>query len=167
VREALFSVLGELNDARVLDLYAGSGALGIEALSRGAAHVTFVESSSPALTALRENLARFGLESAATVIRAPVERSKKTVLAGAPFDLVLCDPPWTALDAALAQISRLLEPPLLAPGARLVIEHPTRVSVELATRPALELMSRRSWGDTSVSIFRDGEPPKPDSMASP
>jgi 16S rRNA (guanine(966)-N(2))-methyltransferase RsmD len=153
VREALFSVLGDISGARVLDLFAGSGALGIEALSRGAAHASFVESSESALATLRENLARLGLEGSAVVIRAPVERSRRALLAHGPFDLVFCDPPWAELSAALRSATKLLDATLLAPGATLVVEHPTREPVELVGRAGLRLESRRTWGDTSVSIY--------------
>src|SRR5580692_6775643 len=103
VREALFSALGPLGGAAVLDLYAGTGALGIEALSRGAARATFVESARPALAALRDNLAALGLEGAARVLAMPVERAV-TRLGGA-FDLVLADPPY----AETAHVPRVIE----------------------------------------------------------
>jgi 16S rRNA (guanine966-N2)-methyltransferase len=153
VREALFSMLGELAGARVLDLFAGSGALGIEALSRGARHATFVESGRPALAVLRENLRRLELGSSATVLATTVARSQSSLARQAPFDLVLADPPWTALDGAIFELSRTITPELLAGGFRLVIEHPTRTPLELAGRTDLELSTRRAWGDTSVSIF--------------
>jgi 16S rRNA (guanine966-N2)-methyltransferase len=153
VREALFSVLGDISGTRVLDLFAGSGALGIEALSRGAAHACFVESSEGALVTLRQNLARLGLESSAVVIRAPVERSRRALLGHAPFDLVFCDPPWAELTPALRSVAKLLDAALLAPDSRLVVEHPTREPAELADPAGLRLESRRSWGDTSVSIY--------------
>jgi 16S rRNA (guanine966-N2)-methyltransferase len=153
VREALFSMLGELAGARVLDLFAGSGALGIEALSRGARHATFVESGRPALAVLRENLRRLELGSSATVLATTVARAQSSLARQAPFDLVLADPPWTALDGAIFELSRTITPELLAGGFRLVIEHPTRTPLELAGRTDLELSTRRAWGDTSVSIF--------------
>src|SRR5262249_58893941 len=75
VREALFSALGDVGGARVLDVFAGTGALGIEALSRGAEHATFVESARPALAALRANLAALGIEGLARVVPQPVARA--------------------------------------------------------------------------------------------
>jgi 16S rRNA (guanine966-N2)-methyltransferase len=114
VREATFNALhslGAVERARVLDLYAGSGALGIEALSRGATLCTFVESAPAALAALRANVAATGLAARATVVAAPVER----YLDGprASCDLVLIDPPyafdgWPALLARLAEIDDAL-----------------------------------------------------------
>jgi 16S rRNA (guanine(966)-N(2))-methyltransferase RsmD len=152
VREALFSMLGDLSDLCALDLYAGSGALGIEALSRGARHATFVESARPALAALRDNLARLDLKSSATVIEKPVERAGALIRSHAPYDLVLCDPPWDALERAVDVVSRLWDAELLAPGGRAIFEHPTRHPVELASE-WLELSTRRKWGDTAMSIY--------------
>jgi 16S rRNA (guanine966-N2)-methyltransferase len=153
VREALFSVLGGVDGASVLELYAGSGALGIEALSRGAAHATFVESARSAIAVLQENLTRLALQKCSTVVTLPVERSATALLAHAPYDLVLCDPPWQELERATATVARLLAPGLLAPGARVVVEHPTRQAVALTGRVDLDLGAVRHWGDTAVSIF--------------
>jgi 16S rRNA (guanine966-N2)-methyltransferase len=111
VREAVFNALFSLGDAvadaRVLDLYAGSGALGIEALSRGAASATFVERARPAIAVIEGNIRHTDLEPRSTVVRADA----LDWLGGArgPFDLVLCDPPyefteWPALLAALARV---------------------------------------------------------------
>ncbi|HVY44643.1 MAG TPA: 16S rRNA (guanine(966)-N(2))-methyltransferase RsmD, partial [Minicystis sp.] len=99
VREAVFSALGDVEGAVVLDLFAGTGALGIEALSRGAAHATFVENARASLAALRENLAALGLGATSSVIAQPAARAVAS-LAGAPgpaFDLVLVDPPYAAI----------------------------------------------------------------------
>ncbi|HEX8803129.1 MAG TPA: 16S rRNA (guanine(966)-N(2))-methyltransferase RsmD, partial [Acidimicrobiales bacterium] len=100
VREAVFNALwsrGVLAGARVLDLFAGSGALGVEALSRGAAHVTFVDTDAAARDAIRRNLATCGLEDRATVVAAPVERFLAGLAAADPggrVDLAFCDPPY-------------------------------------------------------------------------
>jgi 16S rRNA (guanine966-N2)-methyltransferase len=153
VREALFSMLGDLRDARVLDLFAGSGALGIEALSRGARHATFLESGRPALAVIRENLRQLGLGFSSTVVASRLSRAAASLAGLGPFDLVLADPPWTELATAISELERTVTAELLAPGFRLVIEHPTRNPVELASRTDLELFTRRAWGDTSVSIF--------------
>ncbi len=122
VREALFSALGHVTSARVLDLYAGTGALGIEALSRGAAHATFVESARPALAALRENLAALGLAGAARVVAQPVAGAASRIggggwLAG-PFDLVFADPPYAAVAEVPAAVAALAAAGAIAPGAR-------------------------------------------------
>ena len=93
VREALFSALGAVTGARVLDLFAGTGALGVEAISRGAARAVFVESARPALAALRENLGALGLAESARVVPQLAERALGAVIAEGPFDLIFADPP--------------------------------------------------------------------------
>jgi 16S rRNA (guanine966-N2)-methyltransferase len=147
VREALFSMLGDVRGAAVLDLYAGTGALGIEALSRGAAHATFVECARPALAALRANLAALAIEASARVVAQPVARAVSGL--PGPFDLVLADPPY----AAIAEVAAVL-PTLrasLAPGARIVIEHASRDAppaiAGLVPRPS------RVYGDTAVTLY--------------
>ena len=152
-REALFSVLGPLGGARVLDLYAGTGALGIEALSRGAAWVTFVESGRSALEALRSNVSALGMEEEVLVVPVPVERASLAVAAHAPYDLVLCDPPWARIEPALAALQKLLPALRLGPGGRVVIEHPARSPLGVGTEWPLVRVDHREWGDTAVSIF--------------
>jgi 16S rRNA (guanine966-N2)-methyltransferase len=126
VREALFSMLAGVGGAHVLDLYAGTGALGIESLSRGATSAVFVESSRPALAALRQNLASLALTGSARVLADPVSRSIPRIVADAttPFDLVFADPPYDDVDTALAALEALV--PVLAPTARIVLEHSER-----------------------------------------
>lgn len=147
VREALFSALGPLGGASVLDLYAGTGALGIEAISRGAQRAVFVESARPALTALRENLAALDLGAVTRVLAQPVARPLPP--GAGPFDLVFADPPY----AALAEIPPLLAAlaPALAPGARVVLEHASRDAAPalagLAARPT------RVYGDTAITLY--------------
>jgi 16S rRNA (guanine966-N2)-methyltransferase len=149
VREALFSALGDVGGATVLDLFAGTGALGIEALSRGATRATFVESARPALTALRDNLAALGLAGRAQVLAQPVERAAPSLRG--PFDLVFLDPPYAALAAIPAVVAALATGGALAPGARVVVEHASRDPApelaDLAARPS------RTYGDTSVTIY--------------
>lgn len=163
VRQALFSILGDVQGARVVDLYAGSGALGIEALSRGAAHAVFVESSRAALDTIRDNLRTLGLERQASVLPLRVERAAQGLEQRGPYDLVLCDPPWPELDRALLALGRVLRPALLAPGARVVLEHPAQRPVELPTSLGLECSTTRRWGDSAVTVLvrREIENPTP------
>jgi len=145
VREALFSALvsrDAVGGARVADLYAGTGALGLEALSRGAATVTFVENSPAALDALRANIAALGAGGEVTAVRADVTAWLRRAPAGA-FDLVLADPPYDA-----PELPRLPERALrlLAPGGTLAVEHDTRHSFDDAA------WSRR-YGRTMVSLW--------------
>ncbi|WP_437926623.1 16S rRNA (guanine(966)-N(2))-methyltransferase RsmD [Sorangium sp. So ce291] len=152
VREALFSSLGDVTGALVCDLYAGTGALGIEALSRGARRAVFVESGRPALATLRENLAALGLDEAARVVPLPVERALELLRDEGPFDLALLDPPYAALAKAAAAAARLAGPlGLLAPAGRLVLEHARRdPSPEIA---GLTCAALRTYGDTAVSFY--------------
>lgn len=153
VREALFSILGEMTQRRVLDLYAGTGALGIEALSRGAEHATFVECHAAALSALRRNLSALELTEQATVVPNRVERARARVAQGAPYDLVFCDPPWHELPVTLGHTFALLTPELLTPEATVVMEHPARQPLGPADTGCLQVVLTRRWGDTQVTLF--------------
>lgn len=154
VREALFSILagrGAIEGARVLDLYAGTGALGLEALSRGAVHATFVEAGRPALAALRDNVRALGVGGATTVVAARAEKWVKT--AGEPsFDLVLADPPWADVARACEVIAALVERRLVAEDGLVVLEHAARdADVAIA---GLEVVDERAWGDTAAWLGR-------------
>jgi 16S rRNA (guanine966-N2)-methyltransferase len=94
VREALFSILGDLSGQCVVDLYAGSGALGLEALSRGARHVTLVEADRRAAQVIRKNAGSWGVDAQMRVLETTVENSRSALAAVKPIDLVLADPPW-------------------------------------------------------------------------
>ncbi|MBV9120154.1 MAG: 16S rRNA (guanine(966)-N(2))-methyltransferase RsmD [Chloroflexi bacterium] len=147
VREALFDILRDhVVHARVLDLYAGTGALAIEALSRGAESAALVEADREALALIQENLQRAGLNAA--VHRGRVE--KKLPLLGADYDLVLADPPYAdvTLVALLPQLAGHL-----AAGGVLVIEHASRASLPDVAGNAT-LWKRRRHGDTTLSIYR-------------
>jgi 16S rRNA (guanine(966)-N(2))-methyltransferase RsmD len=147
VREALFSVLGaQVEGARVLDLFAGSGALGIEALSRGAAEATFVDSAPAAVRALRANLDALG--AAAEVRRQDALRALAAARAAArQYDLVLLDPPYRLARRLGPELSAIL-PAVLAPGAAVVAESDRREPLELD----LPLRDERRYGDTLIRI---------------
>ena len=150
VREALFSMLGPLDGARVLDLFAGSGALGIEALSRGAGSATFVERAAPALAALRANVDALGLQQRARVL----ERDALAALrGGGKYDLVFLDPPYAMAAELRAALSREL-PAALSPGARAVSESDRRTPLELE----LPLVRERRYGDTMIRIHEMIQP---------
>ena len=145
VREALFSILaGRVAGARVLDLFAGSGALGLEALSRGAAAVTFVERAPAALRVLRANLDALGAEG--EVVRGEAVKWLRAASAGArQYDLVFLDPPYRQAEALGATLSGLL-PAVLGPDALVVAESDRRAPLEL-TIPTLD---ERRYGDTLI-----------------
>ncbi len=158
VRESLFAVLGDVTGARVLDLYAGSGALAIEALSRGAARAVLVEVARPALAAIGKNLAALGLVEVARVVQRRVGQAASAVMAEAPFDLVLIDPPYADLPSgALARelATLLAEPGLLASDARVVVEHAARDAAPALA--GLALVDERRWGDSRVAFYARAE----------
>jgi 16S rRNA (guanine966-N2)-methyltransferase len=147
VREALFSALGPLEGAVVLDLFAGTGALGLEALSRGAARAVFVEQDRRALAALRANVAALGAPAAAVSVRAQdVRRAvRDAVDAADTYDLVLVDPPYRLAAGLGAELGPALAA-LLAPGGRVVTESDRRSPMDLT--PVLPLTRERRYGDT-------------------
>lgn len=158
VRGAVFDMLASLGAdlSRVLDLYAGSGALGVEALSRGASWCDLVDRDRAACATIRQNLALAGFGERARVLCLPAERVSESVSGGhEPYSLVLVDPPYED-ESAVAVVERLAASPLVAPGSTLVFEHSWR-------RPAPEkfgpfkLVVRRRHGDTGVSIYRQEE----------
>jgi 16S rRNA (guanine966-N2)-methyltransferase len=159
VKQTLFAILEpDLPGARFLDLFAGSGAAGIEALSRGAAHATFVERDPGAIRTIRSNLRRTRLEGQdrVTVIRTDVLAWLRDPAraAGAPYDLVLVDPPYdesTALTTALETVS-----PVVTRGARVVAKHFWRS----APPPMIGLLAserERRFGDTALTFYRPTE----------
>ena len=146
VREALFSVLGPLDGRRVLDLYAGSGSLGIEALSRGAATATFVERSEHALRALRANIAALGAD--ADVRNAEVGAFlREARAAGREYDLAFLDPPYRHAPALGDELSDALEQ-VLVPGGLAVCESDRRTPLELR----IPMIDERRFGDTLIRI---------------
>jgi 16S rRNA (guanine(966)-N(2))-methyltransferase RsmD len=153
VREAIFNALGEaVLDARVLDLFAGAGGLGIEALSRGAAHAVFVEQDARTARMLRANVERLGLRPRAEVWQAPAARAVLDLhTRGARFDLVLMDPPYrtrlaqTTLDAVCAAS-------ILADSAVVVVETYARDPV--GAPPGTSKVRERRYGDTLVAFVR-------------
>lgn len=154
VKQTLFAILDpDLRGATVLDLFAGSGAGGIEALSRGAAHATFVEREAGAIRTISANLRRTGLADRATVTRGEVLAWLRDPAraAGPPYDLVLLDPPYedtAALTAALEALG-----PQLAPGARVVAKHFWR-DAPPALVGLLASDRERRFGETALTFYR-------------
>jgi len=146
VRESLFSILGPLDGLAVLDLFAGSGALGIEALSRGVATAVFVDHAPAALSAIRANLTAVGVEAEVHGEDALVYLRNASG-SGAAYDLVFLDPPYSEAEA-LGQ--RLALDPVLASGARVVTESAARSPMRLD----LPLIDERRYGDTVIAIHQ-------------
>jgi len=162
VREAMFSALdarGAIVDAAVLDLYAGTGALGFEALSRGATRAVLVERDRRALYAIETNLEHTGFGAQARVVRSDVVAFLEVPPPPeAPFDLVFADPPYEASTEEIeALVGRLAEPGWLSPGAMVSIERPRGAALHLPDgfRSGWE----RSFGDTLVVFVEASHPP--------
>jgi 16S rRNA (guanine966-N2)-methyltransferase len=148
VREALFNIVGDtVEDAAVLDLFAGSGALGIEALSRGAKHATFVEADAGAVRAILDSLGRTGFTGRAKVLRGRLPGALASV--SGPFDLVFLDPPYDAenIPELLGQLR-----PFAMPAATIVYEHASRYNPP-EHPPGLILTDRRVYGDSALGLY--------------
>ena len=151
VREAVFSVLGDVGDAEVLDLFAGTGAMGIEALSRGARRAVFVESGAGPYAALEHNLTSLELDrSVALPRRTGAREGMRTARRrGETYDLVFIDPPYRQAQD-WAGVLRDALPPLLKPRARVVVESDRRAPLGLE----LPIEQERRYGDTVITIHR-------------
>lgn len=151
-RKALFDILGgRTEDAVVADCFAGTGALGIEALSRGAARVDFYETGRAAAAALRGNLTSLGALDASTIITAPLPGA---IRAGPVYDLILMDPPWRqGLESPT--IERLLAVGRVGAGTLLVVERDARDPAvdEAIASLGLQRTDHRAYGDTVLSMF--------------
>jgi len=164
VREAIFSRLDHLDvldGARVLDLYAGSGALGLESASRGAADVVLVDANRRAADVARRNVAALGLQREVRVVADSAERFAAGALAssaGTGFDVVFLDPPYDLAEDALATVlAHLAAPGVLAAGAVVVVERSTR-SPEPAWPAGLEPFARKDYGETAVHYAEPAGP---------
>jgi 16S rRNA (guanine966-N2)-methyltransferase len=151
VREALFAMLGGLEGAAVLDLFAGTGALGIEALSRGAKSAVFVERDASVVRVLAGNLEALGIAAETAQVRRAdaLEALRSARARKETYDLIFIDPPYEKADAWGPELSALL-PSLLEPDARVVVESDRREPLQLE----LPLERQRRYGDTSITIHR-------------
>jgi 16S rRNA (guanine966-N2)-methyltransferase len=147
VREALFSILGDVEDLRIADLFAGSGALGIEAVSRGAERATFVESDHGAVGVLNFNLAALGIVEGVEVFEWDAMRWLDTVGGSLDFNLVFVDPPYSSAPRLGGPLSELL-PGVLSPNATIVTESDKRDPLVLD----LPLDDERVYGDTRIAF---------------
>lgn len=150
VRNALFNIVGdEIKDARVLDAFAGSGSVGIEALSRGASHATFIERDSRAVAALESNVALFKLENQAHVVQADVSvwvgRCSET------FDIIIADPPYD--DTQFSTAMKLTK--LLKPNGLMVLSYPGRG--ESPPDYGVVVVDNRSYGTAALTFYRPGK----------
>ena len=148
VREAAFNLIGPVDDATVLDLFAGSGAYGLEALSRGAASAVFAESDQAACAAIRQNLEKLVLRGATVLCRDAIQVLSQEAGAGRRYDLVLADPPYRTFSTVQAGLATYL-PRVLAEHGLAVVE--THVKEE----PELPLQTRtsRRYGSARLTLF--------------
>lgn len=154
VREALFSILrNRIEGSFFLDLFAGSGAVGLEALSRGASQVVFVEDNPARAKAIRSHVGEFGWTERATISRLRADRFLDSTTRS--FDTVFVDPPYHTGQME-AIIPHLLSSMALGPGTLLVLEHPTSVPVELVDKQ-LQYVKTYIYGDTTLSLFTRAE----------
>ncbi len=154
MRESVFNILGEqVKQARVLDLFAGTGALGIEALSRGAASAVFLDKSVPAVRLIEKNLALCGLSDTARIFKWDISRTLYGLRSVGPFDLVFLDPPYGKNLLPLA-IHHLMQARVLVKNAILVAEHGFDES--LKQPPEWVLFDQRRYGKSLVSFLEYG-----------
>lgn len=146
VREAVFNLVGPVDGAAVLDLYAGSGAMGLEALSRGAASAVFVESDRDACRAIRRNLDKLGLSGAEIACR---DALSFVATERRQFDLILIDPPYDVVESVAVRLAVYL-PTLLAVDGLVVLESASRDEPELAP---LTVRTSRRYGSARVTLF--------------
>ena len=155
VKEALFSIIGPVDGDRVLDLFAGSGALAIEALSRGAAHAVCVDDDRGAAEAIGANAAVLGLGERLRVVRRGWRGALQAAAEeGQAFDLVLADPPYELLPVIVEEMSEAVAA-VLAPGALVVIEHARGAIIGPGGVPgiAVERETTRRYGDTEITVI--------------
>ena len=157
VRNALMDSLSPwLPGARFLDLFAGAGGVGIEALSRGAAEAVFVETDAAALRALRENLAALDLRSRGRILRQDVGKAiDRLALDGERFRLIFLDPPYDGLEA-LTTLDRLGAGDILEPRGLVLVQHMTKASLP-ESAGVLSRVKTRRFGETTLTFFRSGE----------
>lgn len=150
IKEAVFNILYSVEGVRVLDLFAGTGSVGIEALSRGAAHATFVDHLPAARALIERNLAHVGFQDRATVLPIPVARAIALLNnRGAQFDLIFIDPPYLK-NLVNPTLVALVHTTLLSPTGRIVIEHHPKEPV--APPLPFTLTDERKYGQTRVSF---------------
>jgi 16S rRNA (guanine966-N2)-methyltransferase len=148
VREAVFSILGSVEDASVLDLFAGSGAMGLEALSRGATSCVFVERDREAVRVIQANLAKLRLTGAVVVARDVTAALRDERDRGRRFDLVVADPPYEEWERHAAVLAELV-PGVLADDGLVVLETADRMEPALP----LTLVTSRRYGSARITVF--------------
>src|ERR1035437_4598288 len=156
IKKSLFDILRpRMEGAEFLDLYAGSGSVGIEALSQGARFATFVDLNPNCLSIIRQNLSKLGLFERSRLVRADV--TKNLSYAGGPFDIIFMGPPyhdpnWTALFLTMPTLKEIARCQMLKPGGAVVAQHHAKETV--TETPEWDLYRQEAYGDTRLSFFR-------------
>ena len=152
VRESLFNILqGDVPGASVLDLFAGSGALGLESISRGAQAAVFVDSARIAIDCLRKNVEKLGFNAQAQILPGEWHLAiRRLARQKSQFDLVFLDPPY-AMEDTTGMMAALADAGLLSGGALMVVEH--RKGADPAPHPLFTLRDKRCYGDTEISFL--------------
>ncbi|MCA9332078.1 16S rRNA (guanine(966)-N(2))-methyltransferase RsmD [Candidatus Saccharibacteria bacterium] len=146
IRGAIFNMLGDIDGLTVLDAFAGSGAIGFEAISRGAQHATLVELDKDAFMTIKKNIQSLGLEESASVVRANIKGWSNNHL-GDAFDIVVCDPPYdTVLELLLHRISRHVND-----TGTMVVSWPTHEPVPQI--PDMELLRHKMYGRATLCVY--------------
>ena len=148
VREAAYNLIGPVDDTAVLDLFAGSGAMGLEALSRGARRCVFVENDRAACAVISSNLEKLRLTGALVLQKDAFQALREERGAGRTYDLVLVDPPYGAWPDLQSRVAEAV-PPVLAPDGMVVVETSARVEPELP----LTLVTSRRYGSARITLF--------------
>ncbi|MBT3181083.1 MAG: 16S rRNA (guanine(966)-N(2))-methyltransferase RsmD [Deltaproteobacteria bacterium] len=152
VKEAIFNILYDVSSAQVLDLFAGSGSIGIEALSRGAFHAVFVEEWGPAIECIRRNLQHCKLTDGATIMKMPVHLAIKTLnKKDRPFDLIFVDPPYEK-DLVNKTLDQLANSVLVDENTMIIVEHHPHEPID--EPKTLILTDSRKYGQTDISFLK-------------
>lgn len=150
IKQAIFNILGNMEGLTVLDLFAGTGSIGIEALSRGAVHAVFVDGGAEAIRLIRKNLQQTGFDDPARVLRLRIPSELKRIR-HSTFDLIFIDPPYDR-NLVNPTIRAVAREKILAPSGTVVIEHSPREPV--ADDAGLVLADQRKYGQTLISFLR-------------
>jgi 16S rRNA (guanine966-N2)-methyltransferase len=159
VRESVFSSLGDVSEARVLDLFAGSGALGIEAVSRGAESLVSVDRSARVIAAIAADVSRLGIEDRIRTLHAEARTAIRRLAAeNVVFDLIFIDPPYDDFEQLGPLLELLVEAELIALAGVVVVESAKRHAVPPV--PGLGVEQTRSYGDTSITWLVRSDGPR-------
>ena len=151
VKGAIFNILYDVAGQKIMDLFAGTGSVGLEALSRGAVSCLFIDQLPEALTLLRKNIEHCGFEASAAVLRLEVPRELRRAQKFGPFDLIFVDPPYDK-DLVNPTLTAIAREKILAPGGKVVVEHSPREAILPGV--GLTLFDQRKYGQTIVAFLK-------------